>query len=172
MLYINLYSATVICHELSATITYVIIAHVITLVRYWIILGRAWVSSKLHLECPQTSCSYLSSQTTVATREWAKLHSQTTNPWYVWAVMLGVYLKPAYILLSGSHAIIRLVPWPSSESKLPCIVPMHSTWIVFTFTTPTLQSGSSPSHSFSRLTEVHIRRCGHLIIMKYLNVLI
>ena len=46
--------------------------------RCWIILGRAWASNKLHLECPQT-CSYPSSQTTMATRAWAKLHSQTMS---------------------------------------------------------------------------------------------
>ena len=39
--------------------------------RCWIILGRVWASSTLHVECPQI-CSYPSSQTTMATGAWAK----------------------------------------------------------------------------------------------------
>ena len=93
--------------------------HTLVLVRCWIILGRAWVSSKMHLECPRR---YQHSQTTMATTVWAKLHSQTMSyqgdPCYIWAVMPGGNLKPVYTPLSNCHSQpplsrdpVRLVSW-------------------------------------------------------------
>ena len=74
------------------------------LVRCWIILGWAWASSKLHLECPHRHAAIRPARLL-----WLQGHglSFTVKPWasrgihatYAWVVMLGTYLKPAYTLL-------------------------------------------------------------------------
>ena len=49
------------------------------LVRCWIILGRAWVSNKLHLEYPHKHAANSSTQTTMATRAMAITASQSNH---------------------------------------------------------------------------------------------
>ena len=153
----------------------------IWLVRCWIILGRTWASSKLHLECPHRYPS-IARLLWLQRYIWAKLHSQTMsyqgNPCYVWAVMPGVYMKPVYTLLSNCHSQPALsydcqtrtmVQKVSCRACCQCVqLELSSLSLFFT---PTPQSSSSPSRSFSWLswsTRWHV----YSVIVKYLNALI
>ena len=108
--------------------------------RCWIILGRAWPSSRLHLECPHT-CSYLSSWTTMATLAWCKF---TVKPWvsmgilamYEWSCQACTWSQHMSCCLSLVACLVTRLSdsYHSLESKLPCVLPMHSTWIIFALT--------------------------------------
>ena len=92
------------------------------LVRCWIILGQAWVSSNCIWNAPtQTHLSYLSSQTTMATWTWAI--SFTVKPWasrgihamYEWSCQANTWSQrtPCCPTITHSlpcHTIVRLVP--------------------------------------------------------------
>ena len=156
--------------------------------RCCIILGWAWVSSKLHFKCPHVGdhkCWHAA--ICPAGLLWLHKHrlSFTVKPWasresYVWAVMPGA--KPCHrtfcclslaACLKACHVIVRLIS--SFDKKVSfhvCCqrIQLESSLLSLSFSS-ILQSGSSPSHSLSWLSW-GIRRHGHLMIVKYLNALI
>ena len=144
--------------------------HGLLLERCWIILGRAWASSKLHLKYPHWHAAICPGGLL-----WLHRHglSFTVKPWAP-AVMPSTYLKPAYILLPVTrslpcHAIIRLTIVQKVSCRACCHhIQVESSLLSLSFM-PTLQFGSSPSCSFSQLSwSTH--RCGHCELFKIFEV--
>ena len=112
----------------------------------WIILGRAWASSKLHLECPHRHAA-IRPVRLLCLQEHGL--SFTVKPWaskgihamYERSCQVRIWSQraPCWPTVTCSlpcHAIVRLasmVRENGSESKLPCMLQMHSIWIVTLF---------------------------------------
>ena len=85
-------------------------------------LRRAWASSKLHLECPQT-CSYPSSRTTMATGASTKLHSQTLHAYFhgfcsvvCWSTRTSVWTFHQHETFECSHLKFMVSGWSKQTS--------------------------------------------------------
>ena len=106
--------------------------------RCWIILGWAWASSRLHLESPRRHDA--------AIHPWLNWHglSFTVKPWasrripamYERSCQVRTWTQRTYSRSCSLSLVPCLVTqsshsYHSSESKLLCVLPMHSTGIVF-----------------------------------------
>ena len=149
--------------------------------RCCIILGRAWVSSKMHLKCPhrhvRAICpagllyGYTGHGLSFTVKPWA---SKGIPAMYEWSCQALTWSKPRHRTFCLSLAACLAGVTRSSQTrtmvqKVSCRVccqriQLKSSSLSLSFT-PNLQSGSSPSRSFSRLS--WSTRRGHAIIVKY-----
>ena len=154
---------------------------IILLVRCWIILGWAWTSSKMHIECPRRYYSTVSPL-------WVQQYglSFTVKPWtsreihamYERSCLARTWSQRTPCCLTATcslpcRAIVRLVPWFRKWVAMCAVNAFNLNCLCSCSLSCQPCSLAVALHAHSHgLAEVHKRRHVHCFVVKYLNVLI